>query len=116
MGRKLPGHLLKTWYGYLREIRQLSVFDLLWSLSGSLPPGFYDGLALSDYVEEVIGILGYTNDFKRLDREFYIVATELDSGKRAVFGPGHLDVPISLAVAASSALPLVYKPVNSRWP
>ncbi len=111
-GRKLPGHLLKTWYGYLRDIRHLSVFDLLWSLSGSLPPGFYDGLALSGYVEDVIETLGYTNDFKQLNREFYIVATELDSGKRAVFGPGHLDVPISLAVAASSALPLVYKPVK----
>jgi NTE family protein len=111
-GKNLPSHLFHSWYGYLREIRQLSVFDLLWSLSGSLPSGFYDGLALSGYVREVIDSLGYANDFNQLKSELYIVATELDSGKRAVFGPGHLDVPISLSVAASSALPLVYKPVK----
>jgi NTE family protein len=85
---------------------------LFWSLSNSLPAGFYDGLALAKYVEQVLSNLGYSNDFKELQRELYIIATELDTGRRAVFGPGHLDAPISLTVAASSAMPLVYKPVK----
>jgi hypothetical protein len=53
------------------------------------------------------------NSFGRLQKELYIVASELDSGARAVFGKGHMDeVPISLAVAASSAVPALYRPVQ----
>jgi NTE family protein len=111
-GKKLPGHLIHTWYQSLRDIGDLSVFDLMWSLSGSLPPGFYDGLALARYLSQGLDKLGCSDDFNQLERELYVIATELDSGKRAIFGPHHLDAPISQAVAASSALPLVYKPVK----
>ena len=111
-GLKLPKKLLSTWYNYLRDFNGLSVFDLAWSLTGALPSGFYDGLGLANYVREGLLNLNRPDNFNELERELYIVATELDSGKRAVFGPGHLDAPISLAVAASSALPLVYKPVQ----
>jgi predicted acylesterase/phospholipase RssA len=56
---------------------------------------------------------GRTNDFGALTRQLLIVATELDSGERAVFGPGiNDDVPISRAVAASSAVPVLYRPVK----
>ncbi len=45
--------------------------------------------------------------------ELYVVATDLDSGKRAIFGPdSNQDVPISLAIAASTAVPLLYRPVR----
>ena len=111
-GIRLPKKLLHTWYSYLRDINELSVFDLAWSLSGALPAGFYDGLGLADYVQKGFRQLNRSNNFNELERELYIVATELDTGKRAIFGPGHLDAPISLAIAASSALPLVYKPVE----
>jgi predicted acylesterase/phospholipase RssA len=114
LGKKLPRQLLNAWYSYFRNIGELTVFDLFWSLSNSLPPGFFDGAALAKYVKHVLSNLGYTNDFKELQRELYIVATDLDTGRRAVFGPGHLDAPISLTVAASSALPLVYKPVKIK--
>jgi len=42
-----------------------------------------------------------------------IIATDLDTGARVVFGtPPYDTVPISRAVAASSAMPLVYRPVR----
>ncbi len=51
------------------------------------------------------------NDFRQLDRQLYVTATDIDSGKRVVFGNGYVDdVPISSAVAASCAVPLLFRP------
>ena len=54
-----------------------------------------------------------SNDFRELAHELYLVATDLDSCERIVFGAdGFDDVPISTAVRASGALPMVYAPVK----
>ena len=54
-----------------------------------------------------------TDDFRALDHELYLAATDLDTCERIVFGAdGWDDVPISRAVRASTALPMVYKPVQ----
>jgi predicted acylesterase/phospholipase RssA len=45
----------------------------------------------------------------------YLAATDLDTCERIVFGAlGWDDVPISTAVAASGALPMIYKPVKVK--
>jgi predicted acylesterase/phospholipase RssA len=50
-----------------------------------------------------------------MQRELYIVATDLDTCEPVVFGErGWDDVPISRATVASAALPLVYQGVNIR--
>jgi NTE family protein len=50
-----------------------------------------------------------------LPRELYITATDLDTCERIVLGSeGWDDVPISIAVSASGALPMVYKPVKVK--
>ena len=52
-----------------------------------------------------------TDDFRLLERELYLAATDLDTCERIVLGAeGWDDVPISAAVRASTALPMVYKP------
>lgn len=54
-----------------------------------------------------------SNKFGEVDRDLFIIATDLDTGERIIFGKGFNDqIPISLAVAASSALPIFYKPVR----
>jgi hypothetical protein len=88
------------------------LFDLLWSLSETLPAGIYDPNKLTEFVSEGLETLGICDDFHNLPRELYIIATDLDTGERAIFGEGYLDGRISQAVAASSALPLMYKPVR----
>ena len=51
--------------------------------------------------------------FDDVSKELYIIATDLDTGSRVVFGrEPWRDVPISRAVAASSAVPLLYRPVR----
>jgi len=111
-GLKLPFKLLRAWGNYLRNISDMTVFDLVWSLSEVLPAGFYDPAGLETFMRQSLLTLNYQNDFDALERELYIVATDLDSGKRVVFGRGHQEATISRAVSASSALPLVYRPVR----
>ncbi|MFN2292188.1 MAG: patatin-like phospholipase family protein [Anaerolineae bacterium] len=109
----LPRTLLSAWAHYVRHVDDMTMFDVLWSLLEALPSGMYDALAMERYVRQLLSIQRCTNAFDELEPEFYVIATDLDSGERIVFGPGQgQDVPISEAVTASSALPLVYNPVR----
>jgi predicted acylesterase/phospholipase RssA len=97
----------------VRNPGDISVSDLIWEAARLVPAGIYDGGALERYVRNTLERDSSVNSFGRLQKELYIVASELDSGARAVFGKGHMDeVPISLAVAASSAVPALYRPVQ----
>jgi NTE family protein len=111
-GMALPSKLAAATLDYFFSGADSTLVDTLWSLTDVLPSGLYDGRALERYIRESLVAADGSNDFDALARELYIVATDLASGRRAVFGPddGH-DAPISQAVAASSALPIVYKPV-----
>jgi len=52
-----------------------------------------------------------TNDFRQLDKHLLVTATDIDGRGRVVFGRGYRDdVPISQAVAASSCVPLLFRP------
>lgn len=85
----------------------VSVFDEV------LPSGLFVNDRVESYLRTSFHQLGRTNDFRRLRRTLYVVATELDTGDRVVFGDeGHDHVPISKAVQASTAIPLFYRPVR----
>jgi len=72
----------------------------------------YQGHGIERYVEEVLSDPDRTNDFRHLECELYLTATDLDTTERVILGEGEwADVPISKAVAASGALPLIYEPV-----
>ena len=112
-GLKLPQKVLSAWSLYLRNRSDMTLFDFVWSLLEVLPSGLYDSMALERYLRHALKTMGYPNRFDQLERTLYIIATNLDDGERAVFGPTHQDdLPLSLAVAASSAMPLFYKPVS----
>jgi NTE family protein len=82
-------------------------------LGRALPTGVFDNAPLAAYLERLFSAGGRTDDFRSLARRLFIVATDLDSGQSVPFGaPGHDDVPISLAVQASTALPGLYPPVR----
>lgn len=100
---------------YVRNWRELRVTDTISSFSEALPSAPYTNDPLQGYIRKTLLAAGGTDDFRRLDRELYIIATDLDTGQRAVFGEGNLaDVPISEAVAASSAIPILYRPVRIK--
>jgi NTE family protein len=94
------------------QLGQVSLMDLLAGLAESLPSGLYTGGGIENYLRRVLSDPDRTNDFRELECELYLTATDLDTCERVVFGPKeYSEVPISTAVRASGALPMVYAPV-----
>jgi NTE family protein len=99
----------------LARIGELSAIDIGVGLAEALPTGLYSNSGLDDYIAEILGDGGRVNDFRLLDRELYLTGTDLDTCERIVFGEDEWrDVPISKAVQCSTALPIVYKPVELK--
>jgi predicted acylesterase/phospholipase RssA len=94
-----------------RSILSLSPMELVVAASDLLPSGIYTGAGVEEYVSDVLSEEGRTDDFRKLENELYLAATDLDTCERVVLGAeGWDDVPISSAVRASAALPMIYKP------
>jgi NTE family protein len=108
---------LRTTELVLRLVRmgEFSAIDIGVGLAEALPTGLYSGAGIDEYVEAALSAEGRVNDFRLLDNELYLTATDLDTCERVVFGEdGWSDVPISKAVQCSTALPIVYKPVDLK--
>lgn len=110
---RLPKKALDVGWELLRSQGEMTFFDVLWRMTEAFPPGLYDSMGLERYIRKLLETEGKPNDFNYLEKELYLIATDLDNGERVVFGSGeNSETPISSAVAASSALPLFYKPVR----
>ena len=94
---------------------QISAVDIALGLAEALPSGLYSGDGIERYVRTILSDPDRTDDFRLLPSELYLAATDLDTCERIVFGAEDWDdVPISKAVSASSALPMIYKPVKVK--
>src|SRR4051794_37796019 len=105
--------------GMLRELAgnlgNASFMDIVLGLAEILPGGMYSGSGIENYMREVLSDPDRSDDFRLLEPELYLAATDLDTCERIVFGAaGWDDIPISQAVRASTALPMIYKPVKIR--
>jgi predicted acylesterase/phospholipase RssA len=78
-----------------------------------LPTGVFDAGPAEAKLARLLETGGRSNRFDRLRCVLRIVATDIDTGEAVAFGgPGTADVPISRAVAASSAVPGLFPPVR----
>jgi predicted acylesterase/phospholipase RssA len=112
-GLLLPAHLLSLGRRIVQQRGQISMMDLVIGLAEALPPGLYSGAGVERYLRRVLADRDVPDDFSSCPHELYITATDLDTCERVIFGqPGFEDVPISTAVRASTALPMVYAPVR----
>ncbi|HEX3324046.1 MAG TPA: patatin-like phospholipase family protein, partial [Solirubrobacterales bacterium] len=99
----------------LVQMGDFSAIDIGVGLAEALPTGLYSNAGIAGYVEQALADAGRVNDFRLLDHELYLTATDLDTCERLVFGEqGWDDVPISKAIECSTALPIVYKPVDLK--
>jgi NTE family protein len=112
-GLGLPLQLARVVRDLAPQLGQVSLMDLVLGLAEGLPSGVYSGSGIEQYVRAVLADPDRTDDFRALGRELYLTATDLDTCERIVFGSESWDdVPISTAVRASTALPMVYTPVT----
>lgn len=74
---------------------------------GYLTSGFFSIDRFERFVAEQLP----TDDFRELDKRLLVTAADIDGRGRVVFGRGYReDVPISRAVAASSCVPVLFRP------
>jgi hypothetical protein len=110
-GVRLPLHLASVARRLVSSLGSFTTVDLAVALADALPSGFYSGSGIEEYMATVLGDPDRTDDFRALARELYLVATDLDTCERIILGGEDWDdVPISAAVRASTALPMVYTP------
>ncbi|NJD24224.1 MAG: patatin family protein [Betaproteobacteria bacterium] len=109
----VPGLLFSATQDYLSAPFRHGLFESFQRLSRAIPTGLFDNRGIDRIMRELFSKNGRTNDFRKLRKRLVIVATDLDSGESIEFGsPGHDDVPISVAVQASTALPGLFPPVR----
>ena len=80
-----------------------------------LPAGLFDTEPYRRFISSTLAERSLSDDFRALPRPLLIPATDLDTARRVTFGEAPWDdVPISTAVAASSAIPGFFEPVSLR--
>ena len=111
----MPLRVVGTLRHLASNFGEVSMVDLVMGLAEGLPTGVYNNRGLERYMAEVLSDPDRTNDFRELSQELLLTATDVDTCERLVLGQGEWrDVPISKAVSASTALPMVYEPVELR--
>ncbi|WP_437781603.1 patatin-like phospholipase family protein [Sorangium sp. So ce1097] len=92
---------------------QQYLFEQLDRFNDSLPAGLFRLERYERFLAEFFLRRGIPNSFRAMPRTLRIPTHDLDSGERVVFGAEGFDaVPVSLACAASLALPLFFSPVR----
>jgi NTE family protein len=80
----------------------------------ALPAGLFTVDAYERFLSDFMTRRGIPKRFERMPKSLAIVARDLDAGASAVFGMGDLiDVPVPRAVAAASAVPILFAPVRT---
>ena len=111
----LPLRMVGLARNFIGQLGSVSLIDLAVGIAEALPSGLYDGSGIQDFLEAVLADPDRVNDFRLLENDLFLTATDLDTCERIVLGGSDWDdVPISRAVAASTALPMVYKPVEIK--
>jgi NTE family protein len=114
-GAMLPWRVVQLLRSLARDLGQLSAVDVVVGLAEALPSGLYSGEGIERYVRTILSDPDRTDDFRLLEPELYLAATDLDTCERIVLGAEDWeDVPISTSVSASSALPMIYRPVKVK--
>src|SRR5262245_64155136 len=111
----LPLRVVGTLRQLVGNLGEISMVDVATGLAEGLPTGIYHNRGIEKYMSQVLADPDRTDDFRELERQLFLIATDLDTCERIVLGEGEWDdVPISKAVAASGALPIVYEPYELR--
>jgi len=110
---KLPRLIQEMAFEMARHPSRLNPLDAIGLLSPLLPSGLFDNRQLIKHFHSALTQEGRVDDFRELRHELHIVACAIDSGERVVFSKfNNAATPISAAAAASSAVPMLFRPVR----
>jgi predicted acylesterase/phospholipase RssA len=110
--RALPGRVPAVIQDLARHRGSFLLSDLVGLASLVLPTGLLDSRQLGEFMSEILELAEVPPDFASLKRELYLVACEIDTWERVVFSRRTRPaVSIPDAVAASAAVPILFRPV-----
>lgn len=110
---RLPAVLAGSILNYLRAPAKNSVLGALSGLGEAIPLSLLDNTPFETYLARAFTTGGRSNDFRDLTTNLRIVAVNLDTAELIAFGDWPTaHVPISKAVQASAALPILFPPVE----
>jgi predicted acylesterase/phospholipase RssA len=111
--RQLPRHVPAMAQDLIKHRGSFLISDILGFLSLALPSGLLDSSEVGAFMREILELAEMPVDFAEIEKELYVVACRLDTWERMVFSAEtRPKVSIPDAVAASSAIPIVFKPVR----
>ncbi len=92
------------------ELDLWNELDRFWD---SLPAGIFALDGYEKFLRAFAARRSISEHFADLPRRLFLVASDVDRGERVVFGAGELThVPVSQAICAASAIPLLFAPVR----
>src|SRR5258708_32544573 len=92
---------------------RMPLMETLYALAPLLPSGIFSNEGIVDYVVETFGTAGLSDDFRDVPNELHIIAADIETDQRVDFSMATTpNVPISRAVAASTSIPLLFRPVE----
>ncbi len=98
---------------YLRVNFSADAPSFFWGLKDSLPSGLFSMRFYEAWIKKMFDRNQLPVFFNQIPRELYIPAFDLDGCQRIVFGrDGFRHIPIYKAIAASSAIPIFFQPVQ----
>jgi predicted acylesterase/phospholipase RssA len=105
----LRGALSEAW----RYRDRVPLAETLYALAPLLPSGIFTNGGLISYLTETFATAGLSDDFRDVSKELHIIAADIETDRRVDFSRTTTpNVPISRAVAASTCIPLLFRPVE----
>ncbi|MFN2465713.1 MAG: patatin-like phospholipase family protein [Candidatus Dormibacteria bacterium] len=110
---KAPSLLRRAIGEYWQYRDRVPMSEALMSLTPLLPSGVFSNHGVENYIRQTFAAAGLSDDFRDIPRELHIVATDIEADRRVTFSRQKTpNVPISKAVAASSCIPILFRPVE----
>jgi predicted acylesterase/phospholipase RssA len=111
--RALPRRLPAVLSDLVRHRGSFLLSDLVGFASLALPTGILDSRQLGNFMRDILTLAEVPTEFDRLRSDLYLVACDIDTWQRVVFSRDTRPaVSIPDAVAASSAVPILFRPVQ----
>ena len=108
-----PDLLRKAATDYWRFRGRVPLTEMIYAMAPLLPSGLFTNEGVVDYITSTFATAGLSDDFRDIPKELHIMAADIETDKRVDFSRATTPhIPVSRAVAASTAIPILFRPVE----